>query len=101
MALQQVGPRKKALDLLATAFIDSGRGAAYDMFAGLPHNETGYAAFNVDRAAVRMGLAPAGATPLPRATNRRLSAGSRLGRRPQLTGPEGSGLGAPQQRLRP
>lgn len=99
--LHQVGPRKKALDLLATAFIDGGRSAAYDLFAGLPHNESGYAAFNVDRASVRMGLAPAEATPLPRATNRRLSAGSRLGRRPHLMGREGPGLGAPQQWLRP
>ena len=99
--LQQVGPRKKALDLLATAFISGGRGAAYDLFAGLPHNETGYAAFDVDRATARMGLAPAGAAPLPRAIDRRLSAGSRLGRRPHLTGREGLGLGAPQQWLRP
>lgn len=68
----QVGPRKKALDLLAAAFLRGGRAAVFDVFAGLPHNETGFATFDADRAAARMGLAPAG----PRAANRRMS-GSR------------------------
>ncbi|KAK9822241.1 hypothetical protein WJX81_005013 [Elliptochloris bilobata] len=48
--LHQVGPRKKALDLLAASFISGGRSAAYDLFVGLPHNETGFAAFDLDRA---------------------------------------------------
>ena len=67
----QVGPRKKALDLLTAAIIDGGRGAAYDVFAGLPHSEAGFAAFDAGRAGARMGLAPAEGMPLPRATNRR------------------------------
>jgi hypothetical protein len=56
--LRQVGPRKKALDLLAAAYLIGGRGAAYEVFAGLAHSEEGMAAFDSAGAAARMGLAP-------------------------------------------
>ena len=68
-AARQVGPRKKALDLLAAAFLTGGRAGAFDVFAGLPHNEAGFAAFDADKAAVRLGLAPAG----PLVANRMMS----------------------------
>lgn len=55
----QVGPRKKALDLLAAAYLSGGRSAAYDAYSRLPHNEQGLAGFDAADAVAAMGLPPA------------------------------------------
>ena len=55
----QVGPRKKALDLLAAAYLRGGRSAAYDIYSRLPHNEQGLAGFDAANAAAAMCLPPA------------------------------------------
>ena len=55
----QVGPRKKVLDLLAAVYLSGGRGAAYDVYSRLPHNEQGLAGFDAAEAAAAMGLSAA------------------------------------------
>ncbi len=52
----QVGPRKKALDLLAAAYLDGGRSAVYDVYSRLPHSEQGLLGFDAAQAAAAMGI---------------------------------------------